>query len=261
MSNWTAVKGFTAIGLRLANQMQTCGTFRNVSLLEMFKMRNFWENKLPRLRSYNRHLFTLFLVSFLVIGAYLKFGSTNELPAWIQAGGSVLAIIASSWIASHDKVSRQNDRRKDVLAVAEAAHHFSKKIRDIIDSSCSKEGMVNVEIYNVYHNSVVNSYAKALGNIPFHEVGSSTAVQALLAMQVQFSELLGSSIEKLLQGVNSNVDFQKGASAYDHYPEPQRTEMIAKLKEVHFKVLSNNVKVHLDVIEKSFLTLKNEMII
>ncbi|MGL6264734.1 hypothetical protein ACSZMC_12790 [Aeromonas jandaei] len=128
MSNWTAVKGFTAIGLRLANQTQTCGTFRNVSRLEMFKMSNFWENKLPRLRSYNRHLFTLFLVSFLVIGAYLKFGSTNELPAWIQAGGSVLAIIASSWIASHDKVSRQKDRRKDILAVAEAAQHFSKKL-------------------------------------------------------------------------------------------------------------------------------------
>ncbi|WP_139744809.1 hypothetical protein [Aeromonas media] len=261
MSDWMAVKGFTAIGLRLANQMQTCGTFRNVSLLEMLKMKIFWENKLPRLRSYNCRLFTLLLVGFLVIAAYLTFGSTNELPAWIQAGGSVLAIIASSWIASHDKVSRQKDRRKDVLAVAEAAHHFSKKIRDIIDSSCSKEGGVNIEIYNVYHDSVVNSYAKALGNIPFHEVGSSTAVQALLAMQLQFSELLGSSIEKLLQGVNSNVDFQKGASSYDHYPEPQRTEMIAKLKELHFNALSGNVKVHLSIIEKSFLTLKNEMII
>lgn len=261
MKDGVAVKGFIAIGLRLANKIQTCGIFRNVLLLEMLKMRIFGENKSPRFRSYNRHLFTLLLASFLVLGAYWKFGSTDELPAWIQAGGSVLAIIASSWIASHDKVSRQKDRRKDVLAVAEAAHHFSKKIRGIIDSSCSKEGIVNIEIYNVYHDSVVNSYAKALGNIPFHEIGSSTAVQALLAMQVQFSELLGSSIDKLLQGVDSDVDFQNGVSAYDHYPEHQRTEMTVKLKEVHFKVLSRNVKVHLDVIDKSLLTLKNEMII
>jgi hypothetical protein len=206
-----------------------------------------------------KHLLLMLFFSLLLVIAYLFFGKVEDLPAWIQAGGSVLAIIASFWIVSYEKRSKQLERQRDILAVAAAAQSFSEQIRKTIDTPGDIEDIVNPELYGVYHSSVATAYATALANIPFHEVGSHAAVQALLSMHVQFAHFLDFSIQELMSGTVNNKQFEDPRVVFEQYPEPERTKKIKELRSSQFETLVNNVRVHLDAIKRDYEIIKMEV--
>lgn len=126
----------------------------------------------------------------------------KDIPAWVQAVGSVLAIVAVFWISDANRKKELQSRNQSVLAVARVAHDFVKNIdaelqNILTEKACGFDGS---NIRSIYHRDISQCYGDALANVPLHELGSTEAVQALLSLQVQFSVFLPDAMESLLKG-------------------------------------------------------------
>jgi predicted MPP superfamily phosphohydrolase len=128
----------------------------------------------------------------------------KDIPAWIQAVGSVLAILAVFWISDSNRKKEQQSRNQSVLAVARVAHDFAKHIHvELLRLQTEKAcGFDDSSIRSIYHHDISRGYGEALANVPLHELGSPWAVQALLSLQVQFSVFLPEVMDRLLKGPN-----------------------------------------------------------
>lgn len=126
----------------------------------------------------------------------------KDIPAWVQAVGSVLAIVAVFWISDANRKKEQQSRNQSVLAVARVAHDFAKDIDAELQTILTEKacGFDGSDIRSIYHRDISTRYGDALANVPLHELGSPEAVQALLSLQVQFSVFLPDAMEKLLKG-------------------------------------------------------------
>jgi hypothetical protein len=126
----------------------------------------------------------------------------KDIPAWVQAVGSVLAIVAVFWISDANRKKEQHSRNQSVLAVARVAHDFAMDIDAELQTILTQKacGFDGSEIRSIYHRDISKRYGEALANVPLHELGSPEAVQALLSLQVNFSVFLPDAMEKLLKG-------------------------------------------------------------
>jgi hypothetical protein len=128
--------------------------------------------------------------------------SAQDIPAWIQAVGSVLAIGAVFWMAEANREKEQRSRHQSVLAVVRVAHEFAASIDTELQAILSEKpyGFDGSNIRSIYHRDISKRYGEALSNVPLHELGSPDAVKALLALQVQFSVFLPDAMDGLLKG-------------------------------------------------------------
>lgn len=128
--------------------------------------------------------------------------SAQDIPAWIQAVGSVLAIVAVFWIAEANREKEQRSRHQSVLAVVRVAHEFAVSIDTELQAILGEKlcGFDGSNIRSIYHRDISKRYGEALSNVPLHELGSPDAVKALLALQVQFSVFLPDAMDGLLKG-------------------------------------------------------------
>lgn len=126
----------------------------------------------------------------------------KDIPAWVQAVGSVLAIVAVFWISDANRKKEQHSRNQSVLAVARVAHDFAMDIDAELQTILTQKacGFDGSEIRSIYHRDISKRYGEALANVPLHELGSPEAVQALLSLQVNFSVFLPDAMDKLLKG-------------------------------------------------------------
>jgi uncharacterized protein YukE len=194
-----------------------------------------------------------FWLAALGIGLmYWKFNGWDEnqhIPAWIQAGGSVLAIIGAFWIGDSTRRAEQVQKRQGIGAVIEAVRDFSMQIRGIVQQSDAETG-VAANVYNTYHREVTNALAHALSNIPMHELPSSDAVRAVLYLHGQFAHFLPPVIEKFIAGPENHPEFKEKGRAYDAFPMPERGQKQKKLKEDQFQMLGSDVSRRLDNIDR-----------
>lgn len=128
--------------------------------------------------------------------------NAKDIPAWVQAVGSVLAIVAVFWISDANRKKEQQSRNQSVLAVARVAHDFAKKLDAELQTILTGKacGFDGSNIHSIYHRDIARRYGEALANVPLHELGSPEAVKALLALQVQFSVFLPDAMDRLLKG-------------------------------------------------------------
>jgi hypothetical protein len=126
----------------------------------------------------------------------------KDIPAWIQAVGSVLAIVAVFWISEANREKEQRSRHQSVLAVVRVAHEFAMSIDTELQAILAEKpcGFDASNIRSIYHRDISKRYGEALANVPLHELGSADAVKALLALQVQFSVFFPDAMDKLLNG-------------------------------------------------------------
>lgn len=126
----------------------------------------------------------------------------KDIPAWVQAVGSVLAIVAVFWISDANRKKEQQSRNQSVLAVARVAHDFAKEIDAELQTILTEKacGFDGSNIRAIYHRDIALRYGNALANVPVHELGSPEAVKALLALQVQFSVFFPDAMDRLLKG-------------------------------------------------------------
>lgn len=174
----------------------------------------------------------------------------DHIPEWIQAGGSVLAIIGAFWIGDSTRRAEQVQKRQAIGAVVQAAQDFSDRIRDVIQRSNADAGIVEPSIYDIYHEEVTKALADALTKIPLHDLPSSDAVRAVLYLHGQFARFLPPAIDQFIAGPGKHPDFKNREHDYDDLPQPQRGQKQKMLRIVQFNVLANNVLVHLNGIDR-----------
>lgn len=198
----------------------------------------------------NRWHAGLFFVALLVIGALgHQFAETKDLPAWIQAGGAVLAIIASFWVSDLGRQADQRRKMQAIAAVIQAAQKFAAEVEKLVNTPDRDLGMANPAIYNLYHREVTNGLAKALSDIPLLELGMHGAVRAVLSLHGQFLHFLPPTIEAYIDGPQNHLDMKDKVRDYDDLPLPERTVKQRQLRETQFAVLANNLKTRLGRID------------
>jgi len=208
-----------------------------------------------------RYLLAAALTVFVSVSIYwLTSQKTEHISAWIQAVGSVLAIIAVFWVSDWNRAKEQQVRRESILAVATAAHEYAlglkkelEKARNPFENKDAMAAFASQEfplpwngrldltaIRAMYHPEICDCYAKALASVPYHETGSPKAVQALLSMQAQFAAFLQDSLNAILNGPSSYV-FNDRVSV-----EQQKTmDFDSKLQGIirQFEVITADYKV------------------
>lgn len=175
--------------------------------------------------------------------------SSNGAPAWIQAMGALLALWVAVRVPIYSVKHAASVKRQTIFAIAEAAHTHACNIRSAIDAMDWKTGN-NTQIYSVYHKVVIESVVKALQGVPMHEIGSSRGGLAILSLTEQMVFLSG-AVETLLLGPIKHPEIAKTLESVD----PNETERRQTLFATGFSVLQNNVRVHLNKIDKDYNTL------
>lgn len=158
----------------------------------------------------------------------------KDIPAWIQAVGSVLAIVAVFWISEASREKEQRSRDKSVLAVAQVAHEFamsiSKELQTILDEQHYDFDASNIR--SIYHRDISKRYGEALANVQLHELGSPDVVKALLALQVQFSVFFPDAMDRLLNGPEMSFASNTQAQLFKEFIKQKIPSMKKQFKHI-----------------------------
>lgn len=184
----------------------------------------------------------------LFVTAFFKYLPSNsgEWASWVQAVGSIGAIVGAVWVASSQSADARREKQAAIFAVAHAAVEEARKIRSYLQASDPE-----VELSTSYHKSILESYFGALSSCPVYELHSPKAVTALLMLRDQFL-FLRNSVETCLVGPLTSAqwrtEFNDSAIRTSMENEDQLHSRIEREK----KVLRENVEVHIDAIEKRY---------
>ena len=176
--------------------------------------------------------------------------SSPNAPVWFQAILTLVGLAIAIYVSTLPIKHATRERRASVLAITEAAHSRVQGIRNAVDNLDWKAGG-NIELYRVYHKSIIDGVVRALQGVPMHELGKSKVVLSLLSLTDQLV-FLGLAVEELLNGPYKHPEMSKTFDSIepDNYKERQ------KLCEVGYSVLKHNVIIHIDQIEIEYKTLR-----
>lgn len=179
--------------------------------------------------------------------------SKEGAPAWIQAIGSILALLLAIFVSKIPVNHAASVKRKTIFAIAEATHTHACNIRNGIDAMGWPTGN-NYLIYTVYNKVVIEGIVKALQGVPMHELGSSKGVLAMLSLINQMV-FLGSAVETLLNGPFNHPEIAKTLNSIDQKDHAERL----KLGAMGFSILQANARSHLNQIDKDYESLKESL--
>jgi hypothetical protein len=168
--------------------------------------------------------------------------TAKDLPAWVQAVGSVMAILSVFWVNALNQRKEHLARNQSILAIAKTAYEFASAIRAELEMNFNANlpNFDGSKIRSLYDAEISRSYGKALANVPFHEAGSTEVVQALFFLQAQFAVLFPKSIDELLSGplapqcVVTSWGGQKNMSSFIQEKTPA---VLAQIDEIDGKWL------------------------
>ncbi|WP_153075794.1 hypothetical protein [Paraburkholderia bonniea] len=179
--------------------------------------------------------------------------NSESVAAWVQAVGSVVAIVGAYIVGERQAKATlraaqdahnlaEEKRQKSILSVIQAAKFRLDEIRKGLEES-------DLNIHDVYHDSIIDSFVDIMSKLPVSELGSDKAINSFILLIGQFP-FLKKSIKSYIDGP---------------YKDPETIEEIKKLKkqdcdrkeidrmvENARAVLKRNVKVHLDFAESNF---------
>jgi hypothetical protein len=185
--------------------------------------------------------------------------SSSDWAAWVQAIGSICAIIAAvliSWAQSRlaresltrSQLIADKARQSGILAIAEAALEHARRIDEAVSRTESGDA---VALSQVYDQTIIDGIVQALTAVPAQEVGSRDGVMALLSLRDQF-RFLGVQVEKFLRpwmdaDINKELESLAGADDRDVRREFLRGSKVAFAK---------NVRLHLTAIRTAYAAME-----
>lgn len=175
----------------------------------------------------------------------------QTLAAWIQAIGSIVAILGAFWIGKMQvsdahRIEKQA-RQRSILAIAEAAHEHARRIGEAISQA---EPGRPLTLYRVYDKTIIDGMVRALTGVPVQEIGSRDGVLALLDLTNQFA-FLGIAVESFINRW-SDPKFRKPLEQFG----PDEREQRQSTADAHEKVLLTNVQLRLDQIRADYVSLR-----
>lgn len=180
--------------------------------------------------------------------------SNDGAPAWVQAIGSIAAVVIAIIVSKTPIYHAALIKRQTIFAIAEAAHVHAHKIREAVDKMAWLSADGNYQIYHVYHPTVIEGVVRALQGVPMHELGSSKAVLAMLSLTGQMV-FLSTAVDALILGPNQHPEIAKTLASLGSDDQQMRLQICA----TGFSVLQQNVRVHLDQIDKDFDSLRESL--
>lgn len=145
----------------------------------------------------------LFIVITFVVGLlgmglgtaiHEKGVGSGEVASWIQAIGSILAIVTAFVVASHQfQLAMQAERKRDqdatkrillnILTIVSQAAHLVIDARDFRDAESPLDELPDTPEYRQQEVLRLNDVLAVLSSIQLHDLGSVNAVNAIVAMR------------------------------------------------------------------------------
>src|ERR1700733_5590349 len=180
---------------------------------------------------------------------------SQTLAAWVQAIGSIGAILGAFWISARQskaalqsvttaQLLAERSRQKSILAIAEAANAHAKRFGEAVAAGPA-------DLMLIYDRTIINGIADALGRAPAHELGSRDAVIALLSLRDQFV-FLGITLDAFIAGPWKHPEMRE---LLEQLSGPDDRKQQAQVLETSWRVLAKNVTVHVTKIREDYESL------
>lgn len=208
--------------------------------------------------------FMIALILVLCIGLYLSIDKSgmgsNDVAGWIQAIGSIFAIVSSFFIANNQYKENiksiiksqklaSNAKKKGILSVV----RFAKMHASNIDAAIPED--VPTNIYKVYDITIINGVVEALSAAPLYEIDSPEAIGALLSLRDQFV-FLGHRVDEYIAGPLKHKEM---AHTLEGLHDPQYKSARDKTLIVQKQVLAKNVKERIKYIHEKINIIENSL--
>ena len=181
-----------------------------------------------------------------------KVVSSEGAPAWVQAIGSIMALIIAIRVSRISIEHAGLLKQKTIFSIAEAAHEYASKVRAAIDLISDEPGS-NAKLYDVYHRDVTAGIIRALQGVPVHELASGPQVSAILGLTNHFV-FLGDQVDKLLVAPSTLPHVSEMLKSMDENREGRRQYLITVMS-----VLKKNALGQLDRIDEHYYVLKRSL--
>ncbi|MGX6566820.1 hypothetical protein [Cupriavidus necator] len=194
--------------------------------------------------------YTLVGTALLLAGGYIAWRcgiDPGDIASWVQAIGSILAIVGAFSLVTIQGRSAWRDKQAAIFAVAHAAFRAAKDVdRALSSNDPESELLVNG------HRLIIDSYVGTLSIAPVHELSSSDAITAFLLLRDQFS-LLKEAMAICIAGPSRHPHFKEEVDALkDAYMSAENLKRRDERIERQRRVLRRNVEVHIRAIEQRY---------
>lgn len=220
------------------------------------------------------------LVMFIMLGIItnFQFQESANAAAWAQAWGTVLAVAAAIWISNDERRQAQHQKIENTLAVIGACAGFIQSIKTVVDMDIEKypdlktlEG--NYELQherrshitkfwaNSGHNYKIPAYAKALSEIPLHELNSPEAISALLELLIQFNDpkLFTKLIDKYVEHPENTALHQEAKASLENYSQDEKRKTLLGVVTGLSSVSRQNLQGKLTYLQKQVDIIRYEL--
>lgn len=179
--------------------------------------------------------------------------SSDGAPAWVQAFGSIVALIVAIKVSKLSVKHAGEQRQRAIFSIAEAGYEYARQIRGAIELITEEVGS-NANLWNVYNKDVTASLVRALQGVPAHELASGQQVLALLGLTNQLV-FLGQASEKLMVAPSLLPEVSEMLKKMEDDRQGRR-ELLKSIP----KILKSNALKHIDVIEGHYNVLKDALV-
>ncbi|AOI60420.1 hypothetical protein [Burkholderia diffusa] len=214
-----------------------------------------------------------FLVTLAVVVVTIHAWGWNSgnVASWVQAVGSIAAIVGSYFIGERQakaslaatqkahqlaeetrqavEALEERERRQGMYAVILAAHTHTVQIKEALSDE------FNIKMYSIYHPSIIDSMIELLSRLPIHTLGSERAISAFVIYSGQFTFLKGAMAEYLAGPYTDEINKKIAELKKYAYDEKYSDDLISTKRAV----LRKNVETHIDRIQLEFQVLDQEI--
>jgi hypothetical protein len=138
----------------------------------------------------------LTVIAFTVVLVLFPSMKSEVKAAWLQAFGSIGAILGALYLGERQASAALNNEMKlkrnelrrwtdSILAIAEAANEQAKELEKIYSNGIAHD----LDIFLVYDSAAMKHIDEALSSVPVHELGSYKAVTAFIELRKSFANL------------------------------------------------------------------------
>ncbi|ODP31551.1 hypothetical protein [Pandoraea sp. ISTKB] len=129
--------------------------------------------------------------------------TASDWASWVQAVGSILAIIAAGWGIRYQLDQANEGRRRAIIAIAAAAMARVEEAGERVQSSDPE-----IELASWYHCSIFDRLIGAFDSAPVHELRSGEGITAFLSMRDKL-HFLRVAVERCIAGPETFPPFEE----------------------------------------------------
>jgi hypothetical protein len=166
--------------------------------------------------------------------------SCSDFAAWVQAIGSILAILGAVWISRWEIHQEKKFKINSISVIAKQVQKRVNEINEIIQKSIVS-GDVDFNIYNIYSPLIIEELASLLDQTNPGDLQSEKRIEALVALRIHIP-IFGKQVDKF-------IDWRNDSMYKRAYESTETAEDKQQLKLAYLNVLGNNANAQWKIID------------